>query len=156
MFRIVDGRANFYQWDLDRQVSVNDPSIVEVHFCNRTDDCSLVVEVKDGIANVPNILLQNSFDIRVFGYDGKATRHDKVFIVKARTKPSDYCYVETEVKSYEYLEKKIYEIEHQGWSNEIVEESVTDYLRAHPLAIYDDGLGNVFIETVPNGQEAKF
>ena len=156
MFRIADGRDFMYQWDLDRQVVVDDPSIVEVHFCNRTEDVSLVVEVVDGLANVPNILLQSSFDMRVFGYDGKATRHDAVFKVKAKTKPSDYVYTETEIKSYEYLENKIREIEEQGWSNEIVEKSVTEYMYQHPLSIYDDGAGNVFIETVPNGQEVKF
>lgn len=156
MFRIADGREHFYQWDLDRQVVVDDPSIVEVHFCNRTEDVSLVVEVVDGLANVPNILLQSSFDMRVFGYDGKATRYDAVFKVKAKTKPSDYVYTETEIKSYEYLENKIREIEEQGWSNEIVEKSVTEYMYQHPLSIYDDGAGNVFIETVPNGQEVKF
>ena len=156
MFRIADGREHFYQWDLDRQVVVDDPSIVEVHFCNRTEDVSLVVEVVAGLANVPNILLESSFDMRVFGYDGKATRHDVVFKVKAKTKPSDYVYTETEIKSYEYLENKIREIEEQGWSNEIVEKSVTEYMYQHPLSIYDDGAGNVFIETVPNGQEVKF
>ena len=156
MFRIADGREHFYQWDLDRQVVVDDPSIVEVHFCNRTEDVSLVVEVVDGLANVPNILLQSSFDMRVFGYDGKATRYDAVFKVKAKTKPSDYVYTETEIKSYEYLENKIREIEEQGWSDEIVERSVTEYMYQHPLSIYDDGAGNVFIETVPNGQEVKF
>ena len=156
MFRIADGREHFYQWDLDRQIIVDDPSIAEVHFCNRTEDVSLVVEVVNGLANVPNILLQSSFDMRVFGYDGKATRYDAVFKVKAKTKPSDYVYTETEIKSYEYLENKIREIEEQGWSDEIVEKSVTEYMYQHPLSIYDDGAGNVFIETVPNGQEVKF
>ena len=156
MFRIADGREHFYQWDLDRQVVVDDPSITEVHFCNRTEDVSLVVEVVDGLANVPNILLQSSFDMRVFAYDGKATRYDAVFKVKAKTKPSDYVYTETEIKSYEYLENKIREIEEQGWSDEIVEKSVKEYMYQNPLSIYDDGAGNVFIETVPNGQEVKF
>lgn len=156
MFKIVDGRDHFYQYDLDRQITVDDKSITEVHFCNRTDDCSLVVEVVDGLANVPNVLLQSSFDIRVFGYDGKATLHDEKFKVKARTKPSDYAYVETEIKSYDYLEHKLNQIEEQGWSDEIVEKSIKEYMYANPLAIYDDGQGNVFIEAVPNGQEVKF
>lgn len=107
MFKIVDGRECFYQWDLDRQIEVEDATITEVHFCNRTDDCSLVVEVVDGVANVPNVILQKSFNVRVFGYDGKATRYDKVFEVKARSKPSDYVYTETEVKRWEDLEKRV-------------------------------------------------
>lgn len=107
MFRIADGREQFYQWDLDRQLIVEDKSIVEVHFCNRTDDCSIVTEVVDGLANVPNILLQSSFDIRVFGYDGKATLHDKKFKVNARTRPADYVYTETEVLSIQKLEEEL-------------------------------------------------
>lgn len=159
MFKIADGRECLYQWDLDRRVIVDDPSITEVHFCNRTDDCSLVVRtyLADKLyADIPNVLLQSNFDIRVFGYDGKATLHEKTFKVKARTKPSDYTYVETEIKSYEYLENKIREIEERGWSEEIVERSVTEYMYQNPLSIYDDGEGNVFIETVPNGQEVKY
>lgn len=116
MFTLKDGREFLYQWDIDRQVIVSDPSIVEVHFCNRTDECSLVVEVKEEngirVANVPNILLQSSFDIRVFGYDGKATLHDKIFKVKPRTRPADYVYTETEVLSvqelaYKYVQEAI-------------------------------------------------
>lgn len=75
MFKINDGREHFYQWDLNRKIEVKDASIKEVHFCNRTDDCSLVVEVVDGVANVPNILLQDNFRINVYGYDGEATKH---------------------------------------------------------------------------------
>ena len=108
MFTLSDGREHLYQWDLDRQVSVQDPSVTEVHFCNRTDECSLVTKVVNGLADIPNILLQSSFDIRVFGYDGKATRFDKVFKVKARTRPADYIYTETEVfKIEEYVSKLI-------------------------------------------------
>ena len=110
MFKIADGREQFYQWDIDRQIIVDDPSITEVHFCNRTDECSLVTEVISGVANVPNILLQSSFDLRVFGYDGKATLHEKTFKVKPRTRPSDYVYTETEVKNYDELSKRIDEL----------------------------------------------
>lgn len=156
MFRIADGREYFYQWDLNQKIIVDDPTITELHFCNRTDFSTLVVPVKDGLADVPNILLQEGFDFRVLGFDGNITKGDRIFKVKRRHKPADYAYVETEVKSYEYLEKKLNEIEEQGWSDEIVEKSVMEYMYANPLSIYDDGNGNVFIETIPNGQEVKF
>ena len=42
MFKIYDGRDKFYQWDLDRQLIIDDPTVTQVHFCNRTDDSSLV------------------------------------------------------------------------------------------------------------------
>ena len=146
MFKIADGREYFYQWDLDRQIIVEDPTITEVHFCNRTDDCSLVVEVEDleifadfkpisvlRTANVPNVILQKSFDVRVFGYDGKATRYDEVFKVKARTKPTDYVYTEVEIKRYEDLNKRIDEIEKNGISEEVITNAVEDYLERNPV-----------------------
>ena len=107
MFKIVDGREHFYQWDLNRQIQVEDATITELHFCNKTDDCSLVVEVVDGVANVPNILLQTTWDIRVYGYTGDYTKIEKRYKVVARTKPSDYVYTETEIKNYDDLERKI-------------------------------------------------
>ncbi len=148
MFRIVDGRESFYQWDLNRQIEVLDPTITEVHFCNRTDNCSLVVEVEETTvyslnapeivirtANVPNIILQSSFDIRVFGYDGEATRHDKVFKVNARTKPADYVYTETEIKNYDELKERIDEIEKNGFSEEVVAEAVDNYFEKNPIEV---------------------
>ena len=110
MFKIEDGREFFYQWDLDRRLVVND-DISEVHFCNRTDDCSLVCEtyVEDGIrlVNVPNIVLQNDFKIRVYGYDKKYTKYEKCFEVQKRTKPSDYAYAETEILNWSKIEERV-------------------------------------------------
>lgn len=100
MFRIFDGREEFYQWDLNRKLIVDDESIKQVHFCNKTDDCSLVVETyKDGeltVANVPNILLQTAWRIRVYGYTGDYTKHEASYKVNPRTRPADYVYTETE------------------------------------------------------------
>lgn len=117
MFYIEDGREHFYQWDVDRRLVVEDPTIKEVHFCNRTDNCSLVCEVyfHDNdfggihVVNVPNILLQTDWKIRVYAYDGKHTKHDECFEVKTRTKPADYVYTETEVKRWDELADKVEE-----------------------------------------------
>ena len=103
MFKIYDGRTDFYQWDLDRKLIVSDPTINEVHFCNKTGDCSLVVEVyeEDGLrlANVPNILLQTDWPIRVYGFCGDCyTKISATFKIIARTRPADYIYTETDVK----------------------------------------------------------
>ena len=107
MFKIQDGREQFYQWDIDRKLIVSDSGITQVHFCNRTDDCSLVVDVKDGLADVPNILLQDDWKINVYAYDKNYTKHCQTFNVVKRTKPSDYVYTETEVKRYEDFEEDI-------------------------------------------------
>lgn len=128
IFKIADGRECFYQWDIDRQIIVSDPTIKEVHFCNRTDDCSLVVPVEDleifadskvisvlRTANVPNRILQNSYAIRVFGYDGKATLHEATFEVKARTRPADYVYTEEQEYTIEaYIERAVEEAKATG------------------------------------------
>ena len=107
MFLIEDGRKQFFQWDVNRRLIIEDGALTQVHFCNRTDDCSLVVEVyvegNKFYADVPNILLQTDWDIRVYGYDSNYTKFSKTFNVVARTKPADYVYTETEVLNYENL-----------------------------------------------------
>lgn len=118
MFKIENGREHFYQWDLNQRIIVEDATITEVHFCNKTDDCSLVVETyleadevyiydKKRYANVPNILLQNDWDIRVYAYCKDHTKHEERYKVKSRSKPADYVYTETEVKRWEALEASI-------------------------------------------------
>jgi hypothetical protein len=111
MFKIYDGRKHFYQWDSDRKLIVEDPLITEVHFCNRTDDCSLVCEtyVEDGITlvNVPNILLQTDWRIHVYAVDSNYTKYNKYFEVISRTKPADYVYTETEVVTWNAFETRV-------------------------------------------------
>lgn len=130
MFKIYDGRSEFYQWDLDRKVIVEDKSINQVHFCNRTDNCSLVTEVYDldglRVADVPNILLQNDWRINVYAYDHKYTKHSEVFEVVRRSKPADYIYTETELKTLDALVERMDNIE------STIGEQVEDYLEANP------------------------
>lgn len=114
MFKILDGRSHFYQWDYNQKLIVSDPSVKEVHFCNRTDDCSLIVEVKDGLAEVPNILLQNAWTIRAYAYCGDYTKVEEKFKVVARSKPSDYVYTETEIKNYDDLKAEIEWLKENG------------------------------------------
>lgn len=126
MFLLEDGRKHLYQWDLNRRIQVEDPTIAEVHFCNRTDDCALVVETYtddtyDGktYADIPNIILQQPWDIRAYAYctDGY-TKIEEVFEVKARTRPTDYVYTETEVYTIEeHLARAIDEAKANGEFN---------------------------------------
>ena len=139
MFKIYDGRESFYQWDLNQQLVVADSTITEVHFCNRTDETSLVCEtyVVDGqiLVNVPNILLQEDWDINVYAYDGKATKHSASFEVKRKAKPNDYVYTETEIKNYDDLEKRVSQIEENGISDAAVEKAVESYLEEHDIKV---------------------
>lgn len=123
MFQLLDGREHFYQWDIDRKIIVSDDDITEVHFCNRTDDCSLVCEVYDAdgirLVNVPNILLQEDLRINVYAYDGTYTKHSQCFKVIRRTKPTDYVYTETEIKRYGDLEERISALEENGIPSDV-------------------------------------
>ena len=137
MFRIFDGRESFYQGDIDRKLIVEDETIKEVHFCNGSEECSLVCEVftedNKRIVNVPNILLQSCKRVRAYGYSENHTRYCKVFNVVKRSKPEDYIYTETEIKSYKNLETRINEIESKGVSSESLNKAVAEYLEANPI-----------------------
>lgn len=160
MFQINDGRTHLWQWDSNRKVIVNDPSIKQVHFSNNVDPVAYVVEVKNGLADIPNILLQGSFNIVCYGYIDEYTKVEQTFTVTPRNKPTDYVYTETEIRSYEYLEKKLDEIEKQGFSDETVARAVQHYFELYPieLKVVDDGNGNVnmSIDMIPNAEEDKF
>lgn len=99
-----------YQWDVEQRVYCDNPNVTEVHFSNKAAD-ALVVECKDGIADIPNIILQQPFDLYVYASDGVITLESLFIPVIARTKPADYVYTETELKSYEALEKRIEKVE---------------------------------------------
>lgn len=114
MFRIENGREHFYQWDVEQRLIIDDTTITEVHFCNKTEECALVVEVyTEGalrFANVPNILLQTDWSIRAYAYCNDCyTKQCATFKVMARSKPDDYVYTETEVKRWEDLEARVTE-----------------------------------------------
>ena len=115
MFRIYDGREHFWQWDLDRKLIIEDRDIKQVHFCNKTDECSLVCEPYEEaglwVVDVPNILLQDIWRINVFAYDTNYTKHQAIFTVSARSKPADYVYTETETLNYNTLLERIEELE---------------------------------------------
>lgn len=118
MFKIENGRLSFYQWDINQRLIIEDASITEVHFCNRTSDCSLICEVyEEGgkrLVDVPNILLQDNWTIRVYAYCANYTKIEEKFIVFSRTKPADYIYTETEVKRYEKFEERLAALENSS------------------------------------------
>ena len=133
MFKIYDGRDKFYQWDLDRQLIIDDPTVTQVHFSNRTDDSSLVCEVyqQDGLnlVNVPNILLQEDWRINVYAYDVNYTKYSETFDVERKSKPENYVYTETEVLNYKTLAEKIKQIDTD------IGQSVEDYLTENPVTV---------------------
>lgn len=108
--KIYNGRNSFYQWDCNQKVTGDDLNVGdELHFCNASMNEVLVTKAYnlDGkvVADVPNILLQQRHEIRVYRYvideDSQYTIIQYRFVVQPRPKPSDYVYEETEVYSIE-------------------------------------------------------
>jgi hypothetical protein len=137
MFSIYDGREEFYQWDKDRKLIVEDKTIKEVHFCNKTDDCSLVCEVyEDGgqrLVNVPNILLTTDWRINVYGYTEDYTKHSACFKVNGRSKPADYVYTETEVLNYNSLLERVEALENNSGDSEALTAHINNKNNPHKI-----------------------
>lgn len=118
-----ENKETLYQWEVNQKLIVENELVKEVHFSNATTPKALVVEVVEGMAEIPNILLQSNFDIKAFGYCGQSVRESYVINVIARAKPEDYVYTETEVKSYEALEERVTALEEGG------SVDLTDYVK---------------------------
>lgn len=122
MFKIYKGGEYFYQWDIGQRLVVEDETIIKVHFCNRTGDCALSCSVyeEDGLrlVNVPNILLQSTNNVRVYGCieegdDICFAKEMQIFRVIARNKPEEYVYTEDDIKNWDSLETRISALEEQ-------------------------------------------
>jgi len=110
MIRIApDKEGRLTQWDKDRKVIVTGvEGGAEIHFASPGDDHgAYVVELADGEAAVPNILLTMAGTINVYVYPADRTIFAATLPVMAREKPDDYIYTETEVLSYKTLDEKI-------------------------------------------------
>ena len=126
MFKIQDGRENFVQWDLNRKIFVEDESITQVHFANLSNQNALVTEVKNHLADVPNVLLQDYGTILIYGCDGNYTKYSEAYRVLRREKPDNYVYTETEVLNYNNLLGRLDNLEGN------IDKIIADYLRENP------------------------
>lgn len=113
MIRIENGSSCFYQWDTNRRLLIENNNITEVHFSNAVSSAALVCEVYEEngkrLVNVPNILLQTQWTLRVYGCCAEYVRESAEYIIISRKKPDDYIYTETEVKRFETLEAEVRE-----------------------------------------------
>lgn len=136
MFKILDGRDKFYQWDKNRKLLVEDSAIKEVHFCNRFGNCSLIratyqLEGKT-LVDVPNVILQDSFALHVYAYDAEYTKHEDVFNIVARTKPENYVNTEEDIRIWDELEQRLIDLE-KNIVGENIKEAVEQYLQNNPI-----------------------
>lgn len=131
MFKLLDGRIELYQWDLDRKVIVSDPTIHEVHFCNKNSEHSLITEVYElegqRVADIPNILLQDIWPIKAYGQCGECyVKAATTFNIVRRAKPDDYVYTETEIFRVEELVAQLV----ADWEERVIENTSEEVEKA--------------------------
>ena len=141
MFFLEDGRQQLYQWDLNRRLRIADPKVTEVHFCNGSDDCALVVktytdDTYDGnlYADIPNVILQSDLPIKAYAYINDTYTQDCLcFKVIKRNKPSDYVYEETEVLQWSSVIHRVEELENN--ITDVVADEVATYIEQNPIEV---------------------
>jgi hypothetical protein len=87
------------------------------------------------VVNVPNLILQESFRINVYAYDGEYTKHMARFEVIPRSKPDTYVYTETEIKTWDELYELVKQIEENGVSDATIEAAVQKYLEENDINV---------------------
>lgn len=98
VFKIYDGRTNFWQWDTGQKLIVLDESVTEVHFSNRDMNHSITRNVYEyegkRVCNVPDIILQLPRNLVAYAYVGDDKTGHTIksvkFAVIQRPIPDDY------------------------------------------------------------------
>ena len=109
-WRRNDGRSELWQWDTGRTLAV-DADCSQVHFSNKVFGRSIDVDVVDGAAIIPDVLLQTDNDLNVWAFVGTAengyTKISKTFKVNRRNKPADYVFTPTDQMTLQTIQSQI-------------------------------------------------
>ena len=137
MLTLNDGRVELWQWDTGRTLTV-DADCSQVHFSNKVFGRSIDVDVADGVATIPDILLQTDKDLNVWAFVGTAengyTKISKTFNVNRRNKPADYVFTPTDQTTLAGLVERIDKIE-ETQGPDAIKNAVDDYLAQNPVEI---------------------
>ena len=162
IFKIYDGRTNFWQWDTKQKLIVLDDSITEVRFSNRNMEHSKrrpVYTDNDGlrICNVPDILLQ--LPKNLIAYACVKEEHGTCRTVKAvkfavcrQPIPTDYiceqdAVIEDILVRVERLEKLLKDVE--AGSKELIKfDNMVD---AAQWAVESGKSGNIVVVKLDEG-----
>ena len=114
MLTLNDGRSELWQWDTGRTLTV-DTDCSQVHFSNKVFGRSIDVNVADGVAIIPDVLLQTDNDLNVWAFVGTAengyTKISKTFKVNRRNKPADYVFTPVEQTTINQLKSDLANLE---------------------------------------------
>lgn len=137
MLTLNDGRAELWQWDTGRTLAV-DTDCSQVHFSNKVFGRSIDVDVTDGVAIIPDVLLQTDKDLNVWAFVGTAengyTKISKTFKVNRRNRPADYVFTPTEQTTIAELVERLDKIE-ESQDQDAIKNAVEDYLEKNPVEI---------------------
>ena len=135
MLTLNDGRDELWQWDTGRTLIV-DPDCSQVHFRKNVFDRSIDVDVVNGVAIIPDVLLQTDKDLIVWAFSGTAengyTKIRKTFKVNRRNKPADYVFTPPDQTSLEEIKEKIDYLESMQ-DPDAIKNAVNDYLEQNPV-----------------------
>jgi hypothetical protein len=141
MMTLNDGRSELWQWDTGRKLTV-DADCTQVHFSNKVFGRSIDVNVVDGIAVIPDVLLQSDKELNVWAFVGSPesgyTKISKTLKVNKRNKPSDYVFTPTDQTTLEKILDRINELENTAGSSidqDQIKNAVDEYLQANPPAV---------------------
>ena len=100
IFKIFNGRTNFWQWDTCQKLIVLDESVTSVHFSNRDMNHSITKYVYEEngmrLVNVPDIILQLPRNLVAYAYAENHTVKSVKFAVIKRPIPEGYVMNQTE------------------------------------------------------------
>lgn len=135
MLTLNDGRSELWQWDTGRTLTV-DSDCSQVHFRKNVLDRSIDVDVVDGLATIPDFLLQTDKDLIVWAFVGTAengyTKISKTFKVNRRNKPADYVFTPPDQTSLEEIKERVSYLESMQDPGAI-KNAVEDYLKQNPV-----------------------
>lgn len=135
MLTLNDGRSELYQWDTGRKLSVA-VECTQVHYSNKVFGRSIDVDVVDGVAIIPDILLQTDKELTAWAFVGTPengyTKISKTFRVNRRNKPADYVFTPPEQTTLGELVERIQKIE-ETQDPDAIKNAVEDYLKENPL-----------------------
>ena len=141
MLTLNDGRTELWQWDTGRMLSV-DADCSQVHFSNKIFGRSIDVDVVNGVATIPDILLQADKDLTAWAFAGTPengyTKISKVFKVNKRNKPADYVFTIPNQTTLGDILERIEDLENRPGadiSEEEIQNAVSDYLEKNPISV---------------------
>ena len=122
--KIFGYKQGFYQWDSDQKLILPfHKTGMEIHFANKMTIAkgrnAIVMypyELEEGlwVVDVPNIILQEPYNLVVYMCDDDDTKKEFRYKVEPRPKPDDYVYTEDEILKYKHLEHRIDQLEKEN------------------------------------------